>query len=411
MSGKTRRRSAGEGGIVAYRLKNGEQRYAAKFRTDDGRQVLRRRDEDGKPFTRKKDAAEYLQRTLTKVKRGEWSEPSKMPLREWLEQWRRGLRLKPSTLHSYEKNCRLHIAPYLGDFPLKSLTTARINEWLRDLETGGRKDHAEGRPLSPRTVRYCFTILSASLRAAVEQDMLARNPSERANPPSAKQAKPPEMHPWTAEHLRAFLDWSRENDTERHPIWLLLAMTGMRRGEALALRWRDVDFDAGTASVRRSAARVRVDGHERRQIIEGDTKTGTARVVDLDDATVKVLREWRATLAGHALTLARPEALVFPTIGTGEHRHPEHVSRDFQSALTKCATALGDAAPPKIRLHDLRHTHATLLLKDGQPVKVVSERLGHASPTITMTVYAHVLPTMQREAADAFGALILGSKP
>jgi integrase len=142
----------------------------------------------------------------------------------------------------------------------------------------------------------------------------------------------------------------------------------MRRGEALALRWRDVELDAGT---------------------------------------VAALRAHRAARGGLALDLVRDSALVLSNLD-GTHRHPERFSRRFAGQVLQARKALGDEQLPVIRLHDLRHTHATLLLADGLPVKVVSERLGHASATITLTVYQHVHPGMGRQAADRFGALLEG---
>jgi integrase len=193
-----------------------------------------------------------------------------------------------------------------------------------------------------------------------------------------------------------------------HPAWTLLAMTGMRRGEALALRWRNVDLDAATLSVRRSAGVVRVKG-EGASIAEGGTKSGKPRVIDLDASTVAILRAHRKASGGMALQLARDDALVFAD-QEGRHLHPERFTRSFQDDVARCRKAIGEDALPVIRLHDLRHTHATLLLAKGVPVKVVSERLGHASPTITFQVYAHVLPASQRDAAELFASLVKGGE-
>ena len=174
--------------------------------------------------------------------------------------------------------------------------------------------------------------------------------------------------------------------------------------ELLALRWRDIDLDAGTVSIRRSAGVIRIKG-QGAVTSEGPTKSGKPRVIDLDPATVAVLRALRRERGSMVLAYARDGALVF-----GDHegrlRHPERFSRMFAGTLTRCAKALGEDAPPAIRLHDLRHTHATLMLQCGEQVKVVSERLGHASVTVTLSVYAHVLPGDQRAAAARFAALI-----
>jgi integrase len=180
----------------------------------------------------------------------------------------------------------------------------------------------------------------------------------------------------------------------------------MRRGELLALRWRDLDLDAGRVSVRRSVGVVKTKG-KGEQVIEGATKSGRERVVDLDVRTVEALRRYRMVRAGLLLALARDDALIFGDI-EGGFLNPDRFSRRFTRALATCASQADAPALPMIRIHDLRHTHATLLLAAGVPVKVVSERLGHSTVTITMEIYQHVMPGMQAEAAAKFAALVGG---
>src|SRR3954452_6908457 len=189
---------------------------------------------------------------------------------------------------------------------------------------------------------------------------------------------------------RGILGWDGDHDSDIAMAWRLLAFTGMRRGEALALRWRDVDLDAGRVAVRRSVGVVKDKGRGE-QLVEGATKTGQSRVVDLDADTVATLRAYRAVRGSVALDLVRDTALVLGTLD-GRHRHPERFSRQFLDHVRQARRAVGEELLPVIRLHDLRHTHATLLLAAGEPVKVVSEPLGHASATITLTVYQHVHP-------------------
>ena len=397
----TKRRSPGEGSVWPYQTKAWE-RWAIghpSFGT--------RRNVSGWGKT-KRTAQQALRDMLTDASRGELVDPSRQPTGAYLDEWAAGLRLAPSTIASYRKNIRLHITPALGTVPLAGLTTERIDRLYRDLERGGRADHREGEGLSPRTVRYVHTILSAALGAAVKTRRLARNPAAAASPPTAKQAKAPEMHPWTAGQLGAFLGWAREHAQAGFPLWHVLAFTGMRRGEALALRWRDVDLDAATARVRRSAGMIRNAG-EGAGVVEGDTKSGKPRLVDLDAPTVAVLRVHKRERGALALQLARDDALVFGDI-EGRHRNPEHVSRQFARDVERCSGELGNDALPGIRLHDLRHSHATVLLTAGVPVHVVSQRLGHTSAVVTMTVYAHVLPGSQRDAADRFAALVEEAK-
>jgi integrase len=282
----------------------------------------------------------------------------------------------------------------------------------RELETSGRRDpkgERTGLPLSARTVRYIHTIISAALAAAVQDEapLLERNPAVKAKPPTAKEARAPEMHPWDAGQLRAFLYWSADK-SPLHAPWHVLAMTGMRRGELLALRWRDIDLDAGTIAIRRSVGVIKTRGQPE-QVREGPTKTARPRVIDIEPATVAVLRAWKSERGALALQLARTGSVVFGN-REGSFRHPETFSKLFGKAQERCARTLGEDALPRIRLHDLRHTHATLLLRDRESPNVVSERLGHASVAVTLSIYAHVLPGDQKAAAARFAALVRGAE-
>ena len=398
------------------RTRSGTQ-YAIKFNAPgaDGRrrQVMRRRDANGQPWLTRQDAAAALRDAVVKAGKGDWIEPSKQPVAAFLETWLDGLRLAPGTMAGYRGKVRNHVAPYIGTMPLAALTSARLTALYRELETSGRRDgkgERTGLPLSARTVRGVAVMLGAALGAALEDEvpLLARNPAVKARPPTAREAdaKAPEMHPWDAGQLRRFLDWARDH-SHLHAAWYVSAYTGVRRGEMLALRWRDIDLDAGTISVRRSVGIVRVKGCKG-ILREGPTKTCKPRVIDIDPATVAVLRAWKRERGALALQLARNDSVVFGN-QEGQFRQPERVSHLFREQQARCARMLGKDAPPGIRLHDLRHTMATIMLRDRENVKVVSERLGHASVTVTLTTYSHVLPGDQRQAAARFAALVRGA--
>jgi integrase len=401
----TKRRSPGEGGAYSYKTREGLRWYwkAVIAKAGGTREPTVRRG-----FATKADALDAMREALGESKRGTFVDPSRQMLAVHLDEWLAGLRLEASTIASYRIIIRCHVKPYIGDVPLASLTTARIDALYRQLEREGRRDtkgDLAGKGLGPSTVRYVHTVLSAALAAAVNAGQLRANPAAKAHPPTEKQVKAQqrEMQPWTAGQLAAFLDWSKDHSSY-HVLWMVLAMTGMRRGEALGLRWRDVDLDASTIAVRRGARMIRYKG-EPGEVHEGPTKGHKARVVDIDAATVAVLRGWRRERGGMALQLARDDALVFGNVEDGL-RNPEHVSQTFKAAVARCRRALGDDALPAIRLHDLRHTCASVLLSSGVPVKVVSERLGHASPSITLSIYAHVMPGDQKAAANLLAGLV-----
>jgi integrase len=407
MTAKRKRRSPGEGSVWRYRMKNRTERWAIAHPSFGTRRV----DREGEGWYTKTAAQDALRAMITDAKRGKLVDPSKQAAGTFLDEWVAGHpEIGESTRASYAKNIRLHIKPYIGDVPLCSLTSANVTTLYRKLLTSGRADYREGEGLSPRTVRYVATILRAALQSAVESKppLLEHNPADhkQAKPPRAKRSTAAEVNPWNAAQLGAFLAWSAEH-SQMHAAWHLLAMTGMRRGEALALRWRHVDLEAATASVQKSAGVLRVKG-EGASVVEGDTKTGKPRVIDLDAGTVALLRSHRRARGAVHLNHVRDDALVFGD-HEGGYLHPERVTRTFKADVERCRAALGEAGPPVIRLHDLRHTHASLLLAKGVPVKVVSERLGHSSATVTLTVYAHVMPGNQRQAADLFASLIKGA--
>ena len=164
------------------------------------------------------------------IRKGVHVVPSKKTTGKWLDDWLEGLRLGPSTMASYRKNVRLHVTPHIGQPPLDKLTETDITRVYRKLEGGGRQDHKAGSPLSARTIRYCHTILKAALREAVNQGLIAVNPADKAKPPAAKEAKAPEIYPWTAEQLATWHAWVEQHQCPDAVAWCVLAYTGARRG-------------------------------------------------------------------------------------------------------------------------------------------------------------------------------------
>lgn len=399
----SKRRSPGEGGCWPYKTKAGERyRVAGPVQMPDGTTGTARK----RGFLTKTEGLEWLKEQQVAGKKHEYLKPSKKTLGDYGAEVIDGMRLKPQTRASYVKNWRLHVQAYpIGSIPLAQLTGDALTSHYRRLEKSGRKDHRAGEGLSARTTRYIHTIIHAVLKQAIKSRLLSHNPADAATPPSAREAKAPEMHPWTAGQLAAFLRWA-DGELANFVLWTVLAMTGMRRGEALSLRWRDIDFDAGCIRLRRSAGMVRYAGAGA-EMVEDHPKSSKPRVIDLDPDTVAVLRAWRKARGLLALLLAREDALVFGDV-EGNLRNGEHVWRQFKRDIERCRKALGlsDDELPMIRLHDLRHTHATLLLLAREPVHVVSQRLGHSSPVVTMGIYAHVLPGNQLEAANTFARLI-----
>jgi integrase len=254
-----------------------------------------------------------------------------------------------------------------------------------------------GSGLSPRTVRYIHTIIHRMLGDAVRWGRIARNSADAADPPRAAATQRPAMRTWTAKHLRAFLD--RTRDHRLHAAFTVLATTGMRRGECLGLRWQDLDLDTGRASISQTLVMVVHD------VRIGSPKTSRGRrTVALDPDTVAVLREHRRRMLTERMLMGagfRDHGLVFHRPDGGP-LHPERFSREFTRAVAR--TDL-----PRIRLHDLRHGWATMALQAGIHPKVVQERLGHAGIAITLDTYSHVTEGLHGEAANLVAGLIAGS--
>ncbi|NLE78302.1 MAG: site-specific integrase [Rhodococcus sp.] len=395
-----RSRRAGKGSITSYTTKAGTRwRYQLWVpidpeHPDDG---LRQTGKGG--YKTATDADDALTKAKNEAAAGLRADSAKITLGPYARTWLAGRRIANATREQYTRHLELHIVPHLGDVAIRALTAARIAQFYRDLED------PDGADLSASTVRKIAVTLAQILDAAVSDRHVLTNRArdKRAEPPTRKhvEAEADDFEACTAEQLAAFLAWNRDTyRDELHPLWYLLASTGMRRGEALALRWVDVDLAAGTVNVRRA-----LDSSQTGKGSVKGTKTGRNRVVDIDEKTVEVLRSQRAVRGSVSLGMARADSLVFGN-DAGEPRNVRSVSNSWGHRVRKAQGKLGAEAVPSLRLHGLRHTHASLLLEAGVPVKVVSERLGHASVSVTMDVYAHVMPGAQRSAAERFASLL-----
>ena len=359
------------------------------------RQQTRRR---GFPSQRAAQAA--LNKVLQDLEERTYVPPSRQTLADFLTvDWLPAIEttVRPSTFDSYARNIRNHVAEHaVGFLPLQKVDAAALNRLYADLLAGRRS----GRPLSPRTVAYIHVILHRAFRDAIRWDRLVRNPADSADPPRPGKTHRSTMRTWSADDLATFL-----TATAGHRLsaaWWVLATTGMRRGEVLGLSWEAVDLDAGMLSIRRTlvTTQARRAGDPGMAWSEPKTDKGW-RTVALDDATVATLRAHRARQLQERLAAGAEyddHTLVFCTV-LGKPIHPKTLSWYFGQAVTA-------AGLPQIRLHDLRHTHATLALKAGVHPRVVQERLGHANVGVTLDTYSHVSMPMQAEAARLVAGLI-----
>lgn len=355
-------------------------------------------------FDTYKEARAWLAQVRVELSEQRFIKPQKVTVEQHVAAWLPILRtqVRESTASSYERNLRLHVLSRLGTKPLQSLRPADLNSLYAELLESGRLNHRREvvGGLSPTTVAYIHTIIGKCLDSAVRGDLIQNNPARRAEVPraSAKAAKHAAMKTWSKEELGAFLTDSQGH--QHHSAWFLMATTGLRRGEALGLAWADVDLDGSRLTVRRTL--VDVDRGEPKW---SDPKTASGRrTVALDERTVACLRAHRAEQAKARLLVGtgyREHDLVFAR-PDGSPVHPDRFSKAFIER-TKAAGI------PVIRLHDLRHTWATLALQAGIHPKVVQERLGHAAISITLDTYSHVVPAMATDAADRVASLIFGN--
>lgn len=374
------RNSILKGSIQTRTTKNGSTVYTCVV--DAGRKPNGRRNQKRLSAPTKKALEAKVAELLHKVNTGTYVEASTQPLNEYLPKWLD--RIEPtvrSTTHDRYRNNVNKIIAVLGHVQLGKVTPGHVEDFYAGLLQSG---------LAPGTVRLCHSVFHRALSDAVKRGEALRNVCDAVTPPRANS---PEMKTWTAAEVRQFLHATA--DDEYAALWRLALMTGVRRGELLALRWQDVNLDNGTLSVRRTLIQSK-DG-----ITFGEPKTAKGkRRIELDSRSVEALRTHRIEQVARRLESDDWDDtdLVFER-NNGSVIHPDAMLYRFRQ-LSKAAGV------SRIRLHDLRHTAATLMLENGAHPKIVQERLGHSDISMTLNRYSHVMPGMQRDVADRLAAAI-----
>ena len=335
----------------------------------------------------RKDVSAKLTRAMADRDKGLVFEDENLTLSDFLETWLSDCvkgTIRVSTFERYASIVQIHISPALGRLRLKALNPAHVQSFYRDRLDSG---------LSPATVQKIHIVLHKALKQAVKWSLIPRNVTAAVTAP---RPTPQEMQPLSADEVRRFLQSARDEPLEA--LYVLAIHTGMRQGELLALKWNDVDLEAGTVSVRRTLSRER--GHY--QLGEPKTKK-SRRTVKLTGAAVDALREHLARQMEDMERLGdlyKDQGLVF-TSQTGSILNPSNLRQRSFNKLLK------EAKLPQMRFHDLRHTCATLLLSRNVHPKIVQEMLGHANVAITLDTYSHVLPGMGDQAASAMEDALL----
>jgi len=308
--------------------------------------------------------------------------PSDVTVGDFLERWIQDYarsNLSPRTVEGYDYVIHRHLVPGLGSALLMQLGPEQVQRYYAEKLRSG---------LSPTTVRHHHMVLHNTLKKAVKWGMLARNPLDAVTPP---KAQPAEMHTLDEDDVRRLLEAARSSPY--HALFYTALYRGMRRSELLALRWSDVDLDLAQISVNRTLHHLRDGG-----VVFRPPKTAKSRrTIALPPSAALVLREhqegqqviWRtfgAELRDSDLVFCQPD---------GTPLLPNTVTH----AWVKLVRSIGLGG---VRLHDARHTHASLMLKQGVHPKVVQERLGHSSIQMTLDTYSHVAPGLQNAAALSF---------
>jgi integrase len=376
------RRGHGEGSV--FQLSDGRWRAMVDLGWVDGK---RRR----KAATRatRREAVEWLREAQQSHDAG--ALVSKTPtVAEWFAAYlddHAAARVRPRTLANYRRDVERHVLPTLGRTQLDKLRPEHLTRLYRQKTADG---------LSPATVRHLHAVIRAALGLAVRWGRIPRNVALLVEPPASEHS---EITPLTVEEARALLTTLRGTRPEAR--WVVGLSLGLRQGEALGLWWEDVDFEEGVMRVRRQLLRPVAKGAP---LVVGPVKSARSkRTLALPAPLAKLLREHRARQVAERLAAggAWPdERLVFTTSGGTpvDHRND---AREFKALCER-------AGIPPYRVHDLRHTAATLLIAQGQHARVIMEVLGHSQIAVTMNVYGHVMDSQLRDAADAVTEALWG---
>jgi integrase len=337
----------------------------------------------------KKEAEKRLSELLHQLDKGEFIKPDKVTVAEFLERWLKDYtrpNLAPKTADWYAYIIRSHIVPTLGNIPLAQLKPETLQRYYAEKLASGRCDGKGA--LSPQTVRHCHVAIHYAMETAVKWGIITRNPADAVSPPRSQRHQ---IQTWNEEELGIFLVAAKE--TPHYALFHLLFASGMRRSEVLALRWCDIDLTLCQIYVTRSLQHL-ADG----TFTFKQPKTARGRrAIALPPSTALILKKHHEKQAFDTAFVGRilkDDDLVFSHLD-GKPFLPNSITHAWVKLVRRTGLKY-------IRLHDARHTHASLMLKQGVHPKIVQERLGHASIQITLDTYSHVAPGLQEAAAARF---------
>ena len=334
-------------------------------------------------YKTKKEAQADVAKKITELNEGTFVEPSKLTLKDYLLEWLKvkEMTIDKSTFDYYEDIVLKHILPALGKIYLNKLNVIQIQQFYRNLTN----------TLSNGRILLIHRVLSNALNQAVAQKIIIENPAKFASKP--KKEKTP-IQIWTEEEVKQFLFHSQ--DSRYHIGYVIAITTGMRLGEVLGLRWQDVDFKNSTVTINQTI------GFDNKVKLTAKNKS-SKRTIPVPAKTIEALKKYRTQVNKEKLRLGSTysDLDLINCNEVGEVLKRCTFRAHFKKIIKK-------AGVKEIRFHDVRHTHATLLLKQGVNPKIISERLGHTDISMTLRIYSHILPNMQKEAVENFGKSIFG---
>lgn len=336
----------------------------------------------------RKEAEKKLNELLSQIDNGTYAKPGKTTVKDFLERWlvEYGTNISLRTLQDYRDIANEHLIPGLGTIRLTELRPEHLAKFYAAKLANGRLDGKGG--LSGKTVHAFHVLLHDALESAVRWELISRNPADKVTPPRFQR---PEMHVLDEDGINRVLGAAR--NSEYYELFYVLLYTGLRRSEALAVRWQDLDLLAAELSVSRAMHHL----HTGEYIFTQPKTPRSRRLVSLTPSTCAVLREYyEKQKAQHLVTGAafNNDNLVFAHVDNTP-LGPEVVSAFWFRLINRLGLK-------GVRLHDARHSHASMMLKMGVSPKIVAERLGHSSVVITLDVYSHILPGLQEAAALNF---------
>lgn len=339
----------------------------------------------GKTFKKKADAQDWLRKMQNQLEMGLEIEGGKLTLAEYLPQWleMRKTSLRPSTVYQYRQIIRDHIIPHAGEIPLRDLRLARVERLYTNLHDLG---------VSVRTVQFVHAVLHAALAKAIKYGHIGRNPAHGASLPRNTHS---EMNVLDANQVTQFLIAAQ--DSRYEALYSLAIHTGMRQGELFGLKWTDLNWNHGELKVQRQ---VKLETGKGWTFADPKTKRGR-RTIKLGNEILKLLRTHKKNQDAQKSIMGsrwKENGLVFPSLA-GTPSNPSNLRKEFLKVLDR-------AGLPRIRFHDLRHTAASLMLSNGIPLNVVSNRLGHSQPSTTLDIYAHLFSETQVDAARIMDDLV-----